>query len=52
MIWGRDDLQVNLRVAQKAQKKFGWPLHVIENAADDPAFEQPKDFMTAFRTAI
>ncbi len=52
LIWGRDDLQVNLRVAQKASKKYGWPLYVVERAADDPAFEQPNDFITALRTAL
>jgi pimeloyl-ACP methyl ester carboxylesterase len=51
LIWGRHDLQVRLQVAEAASDRFGWPLHVIENAADDPAFEQPRAFMEAFRTA-
>lgn len=41
LIWGRHDRQTSLTVAQRASARFGWPLHVIEGAADDPAFEQP-----------
>jgi pimeloyl-ACP methyl ester carboxylesterase len=41
LIWGRHDRQTPLTVAQRASDRFGWPLHVIEGAADDPAFEQP-----------
>ena len=41
LIWGRHDRQTPLAVAQQASTRFGWPLHVIEDAADDPAFEQP-----------
>lgn len=49
LIWGRDDLQVRLRVAERASSRFGWPLHVIEEARDDPAVEQPPAFLRAFR---
>lgn len=52
MIWGRHDLQVRLAVAEKAHKRFGWPLHIIDRAADDPAFEQPQAFLSAFRSAL
>jgi len=52
LIWGRHDLQVRLAVAEKAHKLYGWPLYVIEEAADDPAFEQPLDFMRAFRSVL
>lgn len=52
LIWGRYDLQVRLRVAERASERFGWPLHVIEDAADDPAVEQPDDFMQALWTAL
>ena len=40
LVWGRHDRQTP-RVAQRASERFGWPLHVIEDAADDPAFEKP-----------
>lgn len=52
LIWGRHDRQVRLSVAQDAHARYGWPLHVIEDAADDPAFEQPAAFLQALRTAL
>ncbi|MEU1890829.1 alpha/beta fold hydrolase [Streptomyces pristinaespiralis] len=52
LIFGRHDLQVRLRVAEAASARYGWPLHVIEDAADDPAFEQPEAFLHALRTEI
>ena len=45
LIWGRHDLATPLRVAEAASRAFGWPLHVVENAADDPALEQPEAFV-------
>jgi pimeloyl-ACP methyl ester carboxylesterase/SAM-dependent methyltransferase len=52
LIWGRHDLQVRLRVAEAASARYGWPLHVIEHAADDPAFEQPEAFLAALRPTM
>jgi pimeloyl-ACP methyl ester carboxylesterase len=52
LIWGRHDLQVRLRVAETAGARYGWPLHVIENAADDPAVEQPEAFLRALHDAL
>jgi pimeloyl-ACP methyl ester carboxylesterase len=52
LIWGRDDRQVRLRVAEAASTRHGWPLRVIEGAADDPAMEQPAAFLEALRTAL
>ena len=52
LIWGRHDLQVRLRVAEAASARYGWPLHVIENAADDPAFEEPAAFLRALRSDL
>jgi pimeloyl-ACP methyl ester carboxylesterase len=51
LIWGRQDRQTPLAVAQRASARYGWPLHVIEGAADDPAFEQPEAVVSAFSTA-
>lgn len=48
LIWGREDRQTPLSVGQRASERLGWPLHVIDGAADDPAFEQPAAFMRAF----
>ncbi|MGH7710072.1 MAG: alpha/beta fold hydrolase, partial [Gemmatimonadaceae bacterium] len=49
LLWGRHDLQVRLRIAETASARYGWPLHVIENARDDPAFEEPDAFLRALR---
>jgi len=52
LIWGRHDRQVKLQIANDANKKYGWPLHVIDNSADDPAVEQPDAFLEAFYSII
>jgi pimeloyl-ACP methyl ester carboxylesterase len=52
LIWGREDRQVRLRVAEAASARHGWPLRVIEGAADDPAMERPGAFLTALRAAL
>lgn len=52
LIHGRHDQQVPLRAAEEASKRYGWPLHVIEDARDDPAAEQPDAFIAAVRTAL
>ncbi len=52
LIWGRHDLQTPLRTAEAAAERHGWPLHVIDGAADDPAHERPSAFLEAFRTAL
>jgi pimeloyl-ACP methyl ester carboxylesterase len=52
LIWGRHDRQVRLGVAQAASARHGWPLYVVEDAADDPAVEQPEAFLAALRAAL
>ena len=52
LIWGRHDLAVRLNVAEAACARYGWPLHVIEDARDDPAIEQPEAFLEALRTGL
>jgi pimeloyl-ACP methyl ester carboxylesterase len=52
LIWGRHDLAVRLNVAEAACARYGWPLHVIEDARDDPAIEQPEAFLEALRTVL
>lgn len=52
LIWGRYDLQVLLRTAQTASARHGWPLHVIDEAGDDPAMEQPFAFLRALQVAL
>jgi pimeloyl-ACP methyl ester carboxylesterase len=52
LIWGRDDRANRVRVAERAGARHGWPLHVIERAADDPARDRPEVFLTALRSAL
>jgi pimeloyl-ACP methyl ester carboxylesterase len=47
LIWGRHDKANRLRVAQAASDRLGWPLHIIDGAADDPPMERPAEFVTA-----
>ena len=51
LVWGRHDRQIPLAVAQRASARHGWPLHIIEDAADDPAFEQPGAVVSALADA-
>jgi pimeloyl-ACP methyl ester carboxylesterase len=52
LIWGRHDPVNRLRVAEAASERYGWPLHVIEDAGDDPPLEQPDAFLRALRSAL
>jgi pimeloyl-ACP methyl ester carboxylesterase len=52
LIWGRHDLQARLSVAEAASRRHGWPLHVIDDAGDDPAVEQPGAFLRALYAAL
>ena len=49
LIWGRHDLATPVAVAEAASARHGWPLRVIEDAADDPPVEQPEAFLDALR---
>lgn len=52
LIWGRGDRALHLPIAEAAGARYGWPLQVVENCADDPARDQPEAFLGALRTAI
>lgn len=52
LIWGRHDLATRLRVAESASARYGWPLRVIEDAADDSPMEQPEAFLAALLPAL
>jgi pimeloyl-ACP methyl ester carboxylesterase len=52
LIWGRHDLATPLRIAEVAGVRYGWPLHVIESAGDDPPLDQPNAFLDALRAAL
>jgi len=52
LIWGRHDRAVSLSVAEAACARFGWPLHMIEQCADDPPIEQPDELLRTLRIAL
>jgi pimeloyl-ACP methyl ester carboxylesterase len=52
LIWGRQDRATSVSIAEAASARFGWPLLVIENCADDPPVEQPDALLRALRTAL
>ena len=52
LIWGREDRATPVAVAERAHARFGWPLHVIDDAADDPALEQPGEFLRVLRDIL
>jgi hypothetical protein len=39
-------------VAEAASARYGWPLHVIERAGDDPATDQPERFVEVLRIVL
>jgi pimeloyl-ACP methyl ester carboxylesterase len=51
LVWGRQDRVMRLRIAEEASARYGWPLHVIEDAGHFAA-EQPEAFQRALRAAL
>jgi hypothetical protein len=43
---------IRLPFAEAASSRYGWPLHVIENAGDDAPIERPEEFVDALRLAL
>jgi pimeloyl-ACP methyl ester carboxylesterase len=52
LIWGRHDRATPLSIAQAASGKYGWPLEVIDGAADDPTLEQPEEFIRILKRIV
>ena len=52
LIWGRQDRANRLRIAQRASERYGWPLEVIEDCADDPARDRPSEFVRALESLL
>lgn len=44
LVWGRHDRMAPLHLAETASARFGWPLHVIDDAGHLPHVEQPDAF--------
>jgi 2-hydroxymuconate-semialdehyde hydrolase len=51
LLWGRHDRMVPLRIGEAAMTRYGWPLHVIDQAAHAPHIEQPAAFVEALAAA-
>lgn len=49
LIWGRHDRANRPRIAEAASARYGWPLRMIEDCADDPPRDQPEAFLEALR---
>ena len=47
LLWGRYDRMAPLRLAEAASARFGWPLHVVDEAGHLPHVEQPDAFINA-----
>lgn len=52
LIWGREDMATPVAAAEAAAARYGWPLHVIADAGDDPPFDQPAAFLDALRVIL
>jgi len=52
LIWGRHDRVMRLRIAEAANIRYGWPLHVIEDAGHISFVDQPEAVLRALNAAI
>jgi pimeloyl-ACP methyl ester carboxylesterase len=52
LIWGRHDAATPLAVAEAASARYGWPLRVIDDCADDPPVERPEAFLDALYATL
>lgn len=52
LIWGRHDRATPLAIAAAAAARYRWPLHVIDDANDDPPVEQPAALARVLREVI
>jgi len=52
LIWGRHDRALRVAIAESASARYGWPLRIIEDTADDAPFERPEAFAAALRDLI
>jgi pimeloyl-ACP methyl ester carboxylesterase len=51
LVWGRQDRVMRLRIAEEASARYGWPLHVVEDAGH-LSIERPEAFGAALRAAL
>jgi len=51
LVWGRQDRVMRLRIAEEASARYGWPLHVIQDAGH-LAIERPEASRAALAAAL
>lgn len=51
LVWGRHHVATPPAIAEAASVRYGWPLHVIEDAGDPPV-EQPEALLRALRATF
>ncbi len=52
LIWGRQDRVMPVGTAQRASARYGWPLHVIDDAGHFLVADQPEAFLGALHAAL
>lgn len=52
LIWGRHDKANKLKIAEAASKRYGWPLHVIEDTGADCKLERPAQFVHKLKLCL
>lgn len=52
LVWGRHDRATPLAVAEAASARYRWPLHVIDDANDDPPIEQPQALLRVLQPIL
>ena len=52
LLWGRHDRMAPLRLAEAAHERFGWPLHIIEDAGHVPFVEQTDAYVDSLAAMI
>jgi pimeloyl-ACP methyl ester carboxylesterase len=52
LVWGRHDRVMPLRTAEAASARYGWPLHVIEDAGHLVPAEQPEAVLRVLRAVL
>jgi pimeloyl-ACP methyl ester carboxylesterase len=52
LVWGRNDHVVPLSTGEAASRRYGWPLHVVDGAGNEPALEAPEAFLRALGAAL
>lgn len=50
LVWGRHDKIMNVTIAEEASRKFGWPLHVIDDCGHAASWDQPDRFVDIVET--